>query len=195
MEIIWVHELKTINNFLLLKKNKLIKREGKHHPEMDGAYDLLKRTQNLSARLSIDKNSTGWLFLTSVSAFKAKYGPSGENPEENTKDDQRSRKYVIRANVDLRLFGLQRNTKHHAFRCHFNLLSPQQINFCYIYIQLLGNTFNYLPLGNEKQKAKIIRCHPNGQCEKKWAAAGRIQVRLYVKFANKKDCEVLEQSA
>lgn len=59
VEIIWVHELKTINNFLLLKKNKLIKREGKHHPEMDGAYDLLKRTQNLSARLSIDKNSTG----------------------------------------------------------------------------------------------------------------------------------------
>lgn len=50
-------------------------------------------------------------------------------------------------------------------------------------------------LEKKKQKAKVICCPPNGQCEKKWAAAGKIQVRLYIKFANKKDREVLEQSA
>lgn len=54
---------------------------------MDGICYLLNRIQNLSALLSTDKDSDGKLFPTLDSAFKAKYGPFGESPEDNTKDD------------------------------------------------------------------------------------------------------------
>lgn len=47
------------------------------------------------------------------------------------------------------------------------------MNFHYIYMQLLDNTFNYLLLVKKKM-AKIICCPPNGQDKKKWAAAGKM---------------------
>jgi len=54
---------------------------------MDGICSLLNRMQNLSALLRTDKNSAGELFPTLDSAFNAKYGPLGESPDNNTKDD------------------------------------------------------------------------------------------------------------
>lgn len=84
---------------------------------MDGNCNLLNRIQNLSALLSTDKDSAGELFPTLDSALKAKYGPFGESPEDNTKDDWRSRK----AKVELGLFSLEKNRECHGFSCPLNL--------------------------------------------------------------------------
>lgn len=54
---------------------------------MDGICYLWKGIQTISAPLSTDSDSAGELFPTSNSTLKANYGPFGESPEGNIKDD------------------------------------------------------------------------------------------------------------